>query len=243
MTVQDLIQTALRKIGATGHGRVQSASVLSDGLAALNLMIDSWSAERLTMFTTARHLYDVTAGKQQYSIGPSGADWTAPRPSYLDAAGLILANNSDDYEIPLRLVRNDREWAQVALKGLTSLPGSLYYQPDFPNGTVLLWPLPSGEARQIALYTPAAVSQFANLTDTVSLPPGYARALPYCLALELVTEFGHEPSPTLVKLAGEAKAVVQNLNLESLVAEIDPAVLTLPSRRGRVPFAWIGNYE
>lgn len=245
MKVQDLIQTALRKIGATGHGRIQSASVLTDGLAALNAMLDAWGAERLTMFTSTRSLFDLTAGKGQYTLGPSGADWTAPRPSYLESAGLLLAaNDPEEYELPLELLRTEQEWAAVALKGFSSLPTSLYYQPDYPNGTVILWPTPTEQARQVALYTPTAVSQFASLTDPVSLPPGYARALPYCLALELVTEFGKEPSPLLVKLAAEAKATIENLNIESPIAAIDPAVLPLPSERGgRVPYGWIGNYN
>ena len=42
MTVQDLIKSTLRLIGAIGQGEEPTTAELTDAMTALNLMLDSW---------------------------------------------------------------------------------------------------------------------------------------------------------------------------------------------------------
>lgn len=226
MTVLDLISRSLRLLKAINIGDTPTAAETSDALLALNAMVDAWATERLMIFTTARNVYPLAINQGVYQLGPQGPDWIGPRPVWIDAAGLLLANTDPTqiYERPLKKLTNI-EWAAIRMKGLTStLPTALYYDQYFNNadsstspvgsGNVALWPVPT-QLNSVVLYTPQAVSQFSSLTQPIALPPGYARALPYNLAVELAPEFGAEPSDVVVEIAMESKANIKVSNVVS----------------------------
>ncbi len=54
----------------------------------------------------------------------------------------------------------------------------------------------------MALYTPAALTGFDDLTTAHTFPPSYARALRYNLAVELSPEFGRPIDPQVLQMAG-----------------------------------------
>jgi hypothetical protein len=229
ITVQDLIQSSLRLIKASSHGRIAAAPLLSDALASLNQMIDAWGTERLTMYTTSRTVFNVVSGQQVYTMGPTGADWTAPRPQYIDEAGLLLSGTPTT-EIPLTILETERDWAEIRVKATTSpIPTKLYYESDFPNGQIALWPVPSA-ASQIALYTPVAVSQFTSLAQTISLPPGYQKALAYGLAVELAPECGANLDPLVFAQAERALASIKRQNFSVKSLRCDPALVGIGGR-------------
>ncbi len=214
MTVLDLIKRSMRLLGAINVGDNPTAEEAQDGLCALNAMTEAFALERLMLFTTAREVFPLS-GLPVYSIGPSGAAWTASRPQYIDAAGLIVAQSgtSGPVELPLHVIRTNVEWARVRMKALASnMPTALYYQPDFPNGNVLVWPVGT-DADQIALYVPLPIAQFTTLTQVISLPPGYARMLPYNLAVEMAPEFEREPSAVVFSIASDSKERVKRGNV------------------------------
>jgi hypothetical protein len=232
-TVQDLVQSSLRLLRATTHGRTPSSPVLTDALAALNQLVDQWGTERLTFYTTSRTVFNVVAGQQVYTIGPSGADWTAPRPPSIDEAGLLLSGTTAT-EIPLTILRTQADWAAIRVKGVaSSIPSKLYYQDDYPSGQIALWPSPSASS-QVALYTPVAISQFTSLAQTISLPPGYEKALRYALAIELAPEFVEGAlNPLLLEQADDAKRALHRANLTVNRVRVEAALTSLGGRRGR----------
>ena len=235
MNVSELITMSLRTLGVVGSGETPTTSELNDGFEALNQMVDSWATERLTMYTTDRTVCNVAAGQQVYTIGPSGAHWTAPRPQYIDRAGLLVSG-AQVTELPLEMLASQGEWAAIRVKGATSaLPPKLYYEADYPNGQIALWPFPSASS-QVALYTPVAVTQFTTLSQTVALPPGYAKALRYCLAVELAPEFGVPLDPVVVAQADLAKASLKRANVSVERLRCDAAFTRLGAR-GR--FDWM----
>lgn len=222
MTVLDLITRALRLLGAINVGSTPTADEQADALLALNAMVEAWANERLMMFTSAREVFSINAAQQVYQLGPTATDWIAARPQYIDAAGLLLANSDPTQvlERPLRILRHNEEWARVRMKAVQStLPTMLYYEPDFPNGQVALWPVPN-QNNQIAIYTPIAVAQFTSLTQTISLPPGYARALPYNLAVELSPEFDREPSAIVLAIAEGSKSAIKRANVPASMGRL-----------------------
>lgn len=232
MTVLDLIKRSLRLLNALNVGNEPTADEEQDGLAALNAMVDAWGSERLTMFTTARSLYPVSAGVQSYTIGATG-DWFAPRPPFLDAAGILLPGTPDVIERPLHIIRHDAEWEAIRIKTLAStLPLKLYYQADAPNATCVLWPVPQQDL-SIALYTPVAVSQFSSLTQTVALPPGYAQALPFNLALLLAAEYDRTPSQFVVNTAIESKLSLKRANFPNAIGTLRGDDYCSAGTRGR----------
>lgn len=59
-----------------------------------------------------------------------------------------------------------------------------------------------------SLFTFNAVTAFANMGDSVTLPNGWARALQFLTAVDLCPAFERPLGPDLPKLAAEAKAAI-----------------------------------
>jgi hypothetical protein len=230
MTVLDLIKRSMRLLTAINVGDVPTDEEAEDGLLALNSMVDAWGTERLTMYASTRALYAIVAGQQSYSIGRGTspvADYVADRPMYIDAAGLVIAQSdpTQTLERPIHIIRTDTEWARVRLKGETStLPIALYYQSSWPNGEIVFWPAPTNN-NILALYTPTAVSEFTSLTQVISLPPGYRRALPYNLAADFGPEFGVNKVPdNVLRIADESKRSLKRANVKIDFLRVDKAL-------------------
>ena len=56
-TAGDQINGALRLIGQLAEGETPSAATSQDALTAMNQMIDSWSIERLAVFSTQDQVF------------------------------------------------------------------------------------------------------------------------------------------------------------------------------------------
>jgi len=219
VTVLDIITRAMRLINAIDAGGSPEADEAQTALDALNSLTDAWGSERLTSYASARNIYPLVTGQQVYQIGPNAPDWVGPRPARLLRAGLIIPNSdpTEALERPIHILKTEAEYARIRVKGLQStLPTKIYFDhwynnPD-PQGAVsnvgsanvYLWPCPIQAGLSVALYVPLLLAQFANLTQTISLPPGYARALVYNLALEIAPEFSAQPSPVVAGIADES---------------------------------------
>ena len=105
------------------------------------------------------------------------------------------------------------EWNGVLQKSTQSqLPEAIYYEPTFPYGTLRFWPVPL-EALTVTLAIDMQISAIAAIGDTISLPPGYERALIYALAVDLAPEY---PAVTLsqsvIDTADDALADIKRAN-------------------------------
>lgn len=232
MTAQTLISAALRLIGALAQSETPPAGDLQNGLEILNGMVDAWRAHRLMIFANSRNVYTLTAGQQDYTIGPSGGTFTVTvRPIYLTNASVIVASGASSVEIPIDLW-TDEDWAQQRVKTVQStLPTAVYYNETFPLGTFSFWPIPSG-AVQVALYWPEPMAQFADLATDYDLAPGYPEAIKYNLAVRLCPEFGRTLDQVVLGLAGESMGVVKRANKTLYDMRVDPALVGGVTGRG-----------
>lgn len=219
MTVQELIYDALRLIGVINVGEGPSQDEHTEDLRALNTMLDTWGTERLTVYRVARSLYTLATSKESYTMG-SGGDINAARPIKIEAAGVL----SGDNEEPLQILTRDDYAALRAKTFAGTAPEALYDSRAYPSTELHFWPVPpAGTA--IALYTRQPFTAFAALSDTVSLPPGYAEAITYNLALRLAPRYRDAMvSPFVVDTAREAKGSIKRLNLETPVLGCEPAI-------------------
>ncbi len=220
MTVLEIITSSLRLIGPLGPGRVAGPSETTDALFVLNRMLESWANERLLVYAVDRNLFPLQANLTYYTIGPSGANWTLARPLSLDHVGLMIDATT---EIPLDQLTED-EYSRVRIKGLLSTqPTQVFYKPSFPNGTVFVYPTPT-EVRNLVLYTYGPISTFALVSDTLTLPPGYADAIRYNLALRLAPEWGKMPRPDVAAMAVESLSRIKTTNAPNLEMAVDAAM-------------------
>ncbi len=231
LTGRTLVTDSLLLIGAIASGEPPNPAELTDGLRRLNELIDNWSLQALTALVNERHVLPVTANVSTYTLGPtstSGAAWiVGARPDVLTNAGLLLnAANPLPIEIGRGLLTDD-EYANLSIKDLTNiLFTAVYYNPTSPDGTVILWPVPSVGTNDLVLYYDSILAQFADLTTQYRLPAGYAKALRYNLAVELAPEFGRQVDPVVLMTASASLRQVKAANLKMAELSLDPAIGT-----------------
>ncbi len=76
-TALDLITGALRNINALESGETPNAQDANDALQVLNDMLESWTIEKLFVFSSTENRFVFTPGKYQYTIGtPEGGTFT-----------------------------------------------------------------------------------------------------------------------------------------------------------------------
>lgn len=222
-TARDVIKRSMRILGVTASGETPSSAEISDGLTALNEMIESFSTENLIIPNVVREEFTLVSGTQSYSIG-SGATFNTTRPLDIESATLENQAASPTSEYKLRIL-NSEEWARIETKDETSdIPTCLYYEQTYANGTINLWPKPSA-ANKLVLYSKKPLTSFSSANDTVTLPPGYLRMLAFNLAVEWASEFGKAVSGEVFETARESKANIKRQNIQPIMLECDPAVL------------------
>lgn len=210
-TGTDLITLALKDIGALGIGQAVSAEDTTDALATLNMMLGQWSAERLSVFHLIDTAYQAN-GSVSYTVGPGG-NFNIARPIKINAAYARLqssgAGSAVDYRISMIDARED--YARISLKTLNSFPEYAFYDSAFPLGNLFLYPVPNS-SYELHIVTMDALVQLAAPGTVINLPDPYKAMIRYNLGVYLAPSYGLEPSPTLVRLAMNAKRVVKRMN-------------------------------
>lgn len=211
-TVQTMIDRSLRLIGVIASGDSPTSDETADTLIALNGMLESWRNDRLIVYSFTESTLTMSIGDASYTIGPSG-DLDTTRPVKIENTFMRIG----DTDYPVKLVDKKR-FDAIQDKTVTSdLVEMAYYNPTMTTGTLSVWPVPSvANALHLTLWTP--VASFSAASDTVSLPPGYERALTYNLAIEVAPEFGREPSNTVQRIAMESLGNIKRINSRPLIA-------------------------
>jgi hypothetical protein len=91
------------------------------------------------------------------------------------------------------------------------LPQGIYYDPNFALGAIYVWPIPSGNGTLI-LHSEKPLTTYSLISEDVTLPPGYKKALRYNLAMELAPEYGKAISQDIAMQASESKALIMRTN-------------------------------
>lgn len=230
-TARDLISSSLRLIGATASGETPTNAELADAFTALNALIDGWATQSLTVPTVGRHVFALVSNQGTYTVGPTG-DFVLPRPTDIINAGLVYLGATPTIEWPMEKIEDD-EYAAIGIKDLSTVyPRQFYYNPTSPNGTLFLWPTPTA-INNIALYTPDVFTQFADLSSSVILPPMYARALRYNLAVDLAPEFGKALDATVAGIATNSLAALKAANEKPSQLSVDGMYLSNRARWSR----------
>jgi hypothetical protein len=216
----DLFKAALRKCGGIlAEGETPSAELMEDTRMAFNVMVDAWSAERLSVYTSLEQTLTWPSGAASKTVGPSGT-LAGIRPMHPISA--YFRDAGIDY--PLTEITED-DYDAISQKTTSSNhPEFIYVGREVPNATVYLYPVPSGNL-ELHLSSVAELPQIANLFVNITLPPGYQRALIYNLAVEMCVELGLEAPPTTKRIATYSKRALRAHNSPKDRLDI-PAALT-----------------
>lgn len=208
-TAGDQINSALRLIGVLAEGEIPSADTSQDALTALNQMIDSWSTERLAVFSTQDQVFTWLPGFRERSLGPTG-DFVGNRPVMIDDS-TYFRDPASNVSYGIKLI-NQQQYNGIAVKTVTSTyPQVMWVNMEYPDISMTVYPVPT-KTLEFHIVSVNELTQPANLATNLTFPPGYLRAFRYNLACELAPEFGVEPSPTVVRIAMTAKRNLKRIN-------------------------------
>lgn len=200
-TVLELITDALVTVKALAIGETPASDMTTDALAKFNEVLEALSIQNLAVFSTLQTTFALVAGTASYTIGPTGAV-VAPRPPFLDTA--FVRYQGLDY--PLE-VHTEKEYALLSLKSQPGIPQWLIYDPAYPNGVMILWPVPE-QAATMTIYQNRPFTAAATLFDTFDMPPGYRRMIRLMLAWELLTDYPGMTGPEIAKLEADTKGAI-----------------------------------
>jgi hypothetical protein len=229
----DICKMAMVKIGAIDPTEVPDGLEADDVQAQANMLIDSWNAENKYIFANYFFTGVMTPNLQPHLIGPSGtANFNGSvnagqstgtilqRPVRILRANILLNANSaapfigqTTTRINCRVHQDKGQWwANKNAPGVASVtPTDIYYEPDFPNGSMYIWVVPT-VAYPLELLLQSLLVQY-QLTDTVSLPPGGLMSFVYSLAEMIAPDFDLPWTPALENLKRAALRRFTNLNI------------------------------
>lgn len=209
-TGRDLATQALNELMVYGPGD----SIIGDDaafvLSKLTRLLDKWNAIERAVWGVQFQSFPITPALQPHTIGPLTATWTTPlRPNTIDGANLIVGTVRTPVD-----VQDAKWWLNKSVHSLAStIPTDLYYENDWPNGNVFLWPVP--QSPYILEIMSRTVIAQVGLNDVVSFPPGYLDAIILTLAEMCATPFEVAVSAELKREAQDARAVIFDANTEA----------------------------
>jgi hypothetical protein len=205
----DLINSSLRLIGQLAEGETPSSETSTDALTALNQMLDSWSTERLAVYSTQDQVFNWPPSTASRTIGPSG-DFVGQRPIQIDDS-TYFRDPSTGVSYNLTFV-NQLQYNSIAVKTVTSTyPQLLWVNDTYPDMTMTVFPVPT-RTLEFHIVSVAPLAQPAMLSTPLTFPPGYLRCFRYNLACEMAAEFGIEPPPTVQRIAMASKRDLKRIN-------------------------------
>ena len=208
-TAGDQINGALRLIGQLAEGETPSAATSQDALTAMNQMIDSWSIERLAVFSTQDQMFMWPPGAISRTLGPTG-DFVGNRPVLLDDS-TYFRDPANNISFGIKIL-NQQQYNGIAVKTVTSTyPQVIWINMTYPDIEMYVYPVPT-KVLEWHFVSVSELTQPATLATVLSFPPGYLRAFRYCLACEIAAEFGVEPSPQVSRIAMTSKRNLKRIN-------------------------------
>jgi len=220
VTARNMVDRAMRLARILGAGTAMTASEGANGLYALNSMLNSWQLERLSCYAIHKdESLTWTANAASMTVG-SGGGLNITRPIKIE--DIVFTYNSTDYPVEKMLTRE--QYDAIPIKTNTSsFPQWAFYDPAFTLANLYVYPVPSA-ALTLAIYSWQTLQNFGTLDTTLSLPPGYQKAIETNLAIEIAPEYNRTIPDDVRRMAAQAKANIKTVNAVSMVAQVDGAL-------------------
>ena len=212
-TALNIIERSLRSIGVLAQGETASAETANDALTSLNDVLAGLANEGLLAYQDSIDTLTMD-GSTIYDWGMDGAaDIATVRPISINLASFLLSG----IYYPVDIITAG-EYSDIADKTVTGdVVRSVFINTTYPNSNVYVYPIASSGT--LVFNSTKAITAFAMLTTTVSLPPGYERMLRYALAVELMPEYGVQ-NPQVFQMAIDSKADLKRTNFRPIVTRV-----------------------
>lgn len=220
--VSTMILNSLVMSGEKVLGDTLDANERPYYLSRLNSMLDSWSNERLMIFTLSQTSFALTASTATYTIGNGGA-FNMTRPTKIVDPCFI--RDTQDADTPLTII-DAQAYGEIPMKSTDgAYPSLLFYDYGYSatsTATIKLYPSPSS-GLTLFINTLQPLTNFSTVSHNPQLPPGYQDAIELNFAVR--SAFGFRTLPREVHEAAKAaKAAIKSTNMPAPVARLDYGV-------------------
>lgn len=210
-TRDQIVNSALRKLGVISDGAGATATQLSAAQEALNNLVFSLYAQGMPVWAMTTTFFQPVLGQIAYPVGlglgTGNLNIQAPL-KLTQAFSRDLISNTD---IPMNIY-TQYNYNLLSTKINEGYPVHLWYQPLNQAGTITIWPAPdqyTATNRVIYFVYQRAFDQFNAGTDTPDFPQVWIEPLIYSLAHRLGPEYG-TPLSEQDKFNETANALIQN---------------------------------
>ena len=217
--VQDIIFAALRLISVyrqAGDGSSTLTTLEANNcIQALNLMLGSMQGKKALTMAVMQENFPLIAGQASYTIGPGG-DFDTVRPLGIQN-GFLRDINNIDFDLDVDLTKDEYDAIQdKALANNYGVSDLLCYDPQDTLGVIYLY-LPPDVGYTLYISSLKPFTEFASLTDGLTINPESVEAIKYKLALRLAPDFNQIPSQ-------EVKDTAKELYGDMETAHLDPPI-------------------
>lgn len=218
-TASDIINGALKDVGALAAGETAAAEDTADALELLNQMLGQWQATGLNVYAQ-KDVSFAANGSTSYTIG-SGGNVNTTRPTEVISA--FWRSGGQDY--PLAVINAFQDYQRIGDKSLAGMPDAIYYQASYPLGKVYAYPIPSDGELHLTVQEP--LQEFSSAAETVTLPPEYMLALRYSLGELLRISYPEaQPRFDITQEAKKARKIIKRNNVQIPALLMPSAVVT-----------------
>lgn len=206
-TAATIIDRSLRLLGQIGAGETPTDDEYADALESLNALLDSWRNEKLLCYAMQEETLTLANADASYTIG-AGGDLNTTRPIEIAYAWIVDGDVSYDVQ-PM----SEAEYAAIPAKTTAAdWPDRYLFRPTMPTATLIVYPVPNA-TRTMKIVTRVILSSLSTTATTVTLPPGWERALANNLAIEIAPEYEASVPGSVLKAATESLAGIKRANL------------------------------
>jgi hypothetical protein len=213
-TVLQLVTNALIDAGIEGIDEDIEQPVLNRAFVQLNWLLATWPRKRYLDYRIQDYAI-VSTGAQTYSVGLNGDVNLNPRPDRLEYAFLRFLNSSSGnlfVDRPIDIIQSHEDYARITVKNIGTLPWRIFYDPEWPVGKLLPWPIPQAGLYEMHVGFKVIPNRFRSLQDKINLPPEYEAAMNWCLARRLRVSYQMPADPTIDSIARDALNAIRLAN-------------------------------
>lgn len=194
-TTTEIIEGAFNCLGVAQEGEALTPRMYSDGLRALNWLIQTWCANP--------HLWAYTEGTLTMVGGQAAYALSDPRPLRITSVRRVRQG----IQVPLIQFSRQEYFDMPTQTTSPSIPVNYYFDPQVDEGTLYLWPCPS--ATTAAQYTLAMTyvrqMDVMNATNnTLDMPQQWIEPVTWNLAKRLLTQYPVNDPALMQLVLGQA---------------------------------------
>lgn len=200
-SVLEIVTGAFNMLGVAQEGEALTPRMWTDGLRALNGLLQTWSA--------MPHLWTATEGSVTL-VGDQPSYVVSPRALRV----LECRYRRQGIDVPMTMFSRQEYYDQPNKTTSPSIPVNFYFDPRVEDGTLYLWPCPSvATAAQYTIhFTYVRFLDIASATNqTLDLPQQWIDPVMWNTAKRLMTQYPVNDPAVMKLVLGQAQEYLDQL--------------------------------